>query len=327
MISDEAVRADVLERRRPTKHQASARLARRITLGASKQSYLIAGLLASSRRRNDCYRAYAYFRWVDDVVDEVSQTRSDRIGFVRRQRSLVNRLLRDRPLPHLTPEERMLADLMRNRTVGLDRYIDHFLAIIEFDAERKGQSIDAAALNWYSETLGTAVTDAIEYFIGDGSPYPDSPSRYLAATAAHITHMLRDLVEDVSEGYVNVPREYLEIHRVAPTELDSLPMRMWVMDRVKLARSYFRLGKRYLLELDDLRSKLAGFWYCARFEGVLDAIEREGYVLRANYPERRSLWAWIKMIRIGVSVVLHHAVRRLRPKSRSGSPSSAPSQV
>jgi hypothetical protein len=33
----------------------------------------------------------------------------------------------------------------------------------------------------------------------------------------------------------------------------------------------------------------------ARFEGVLDAIEREDYLLRAAYPERKSLVGAVRM--------------------------------
>ena len=47
----------------------TARLARSITWASSKQSYLTARLLADRDLVDDCLRAYAYFRWVDDMVD------------------------------------------------------------------------------------------------------------------------------------------------------------------------------------------------------------------------------------------------------------------
>ncbi len=37
------------------------------------------------------------------------------------------------------------------------------------------------------------------------------------ATAAHITHMLRDMVGDLDEGFVNIPREWFARHH--PEEL------------------------------------------------------------------------------------------------------------
>ncbi len=137
----------------------------------------------------------------------------------------------------------------------------------------------------------------------------------LAATAAHITHMLRDMVLDTADGYINIPREYLEAHGISPEDVDSPPFRAWVQGRVEKARQYFREGKRYLDELDVLRCKIAGYWYCARFEGVLDTIERDGYILRAVYNERRKLSTWLKMAWLGVSVTLRHIARRGRRDS------------
>ena len=51
---------------------------------------------------------------------------------------------------------------------------------------------------------------------------------------------------------------------------------------MNLARQYFCEGKRYLDELEVLRCKIVAYWYCARYEGVLDTIERDSYILRAQ---------------------------------------------
>jgi len=54
-----------------------------------------------------------------------------------------------------------------------------------------------------------------------------------------------------------------------------------------------------------------GYWYCARFEGVLDAIERDDYILRAEYNERRKLSVWLKLAWLSVSITLRHIVHRV----------------
>ncbi len=41
-----------------------------ITRSASKQTYYTIGFLVDRERVADAYRAYAYFRWVDDTLDE-----------------------------------------------------------------------------------------------------------------------------------------------------------------------------------------------------------------------------------------------------------------
>jgi phytoene/squalene synthetase len=299
---------------------ASAALARSITRLSSKQTYYTARLLVDRDLLSDCYRAYGYFRWADDVVDAPasgdvsSQSTDERISFIKRQGELIDRLYGNGRPDNLTPEEEIVADLIshddgRGENSGLESFIRCFLAILEFDAHRKGQLISEQELTWYSDCLGKAVTDCIQYFIGNGHAYPDGENRYLGATAAHMTHMLRDMVSDTADGYINIPREYLEAHAISPADRDSPAFRSWVRGRVEQARQYFREGKRYLDELSVLRCKIAGFWYCARFEGVLDAIERDGYVLRAEYNERHKLSTWLKMAWLCLSITLRHLAR------------------
>lgn len=79
-----------------------------------------------------------------------------------------------------------------------------------------------------------------------------------------------------------------------------------------LARAYFQQGKEYLMGLDVLRCQIAAAWYCARFECVLDAIERDGYRLRRAYRERKRFSTRLKMGWIALSLTLRHIGRRGR---------------
>ena len=100
-----------------------------------------------------------------------------------------------------------------------------------------------------------------------------------------------------------------------------------MQEQVTQARQYLQEGKHYIDSLDVLRAKLAGIWYCARFERILIAIERDGYRLRRGYPERRCLVAWTEMIGLGLTVALEHVAGRIqhvipsiaRPPANSGS--------
>jgi hypothetical protein len=258
-------------------------------------------------------------------VDAPSLSRDERISFIRRQKALIDRLYKSERPDDLTAEEEIIADLIshdKGENSGLQSFIRKFVAVLEFDAYRKGRLISQAELTWYSSCLGKAVTDCIQYFIGNGHPYPVTEDRYLAATAAHIAHMLRDTVQDIPDGFVNIPSEYLTAHGIPAEDVNSPPFRAWVREQVKLARGYFQSGKRYLDELDVLRCRIAGYWYCARFEGVLDTIERDDYVLRPTYRERRKLSTWLKMAWLSVSLTLRHIARRClstRHRRRIGS--------
>lgn len=263
-----------------------------ITWQASKQTYLTVRLLVDKDRVRDAYRAYGYFRWLDDRLDQVATDRHAQVGLVERQQALIERCYRGERPRYLSDEEELLVNLIDSDTEqdsGLQIYIRQLMAVMEFDARRRGQLVSAAELDQYTRWLATAVTEAMHYFIGHGSRSPQGEARYLAVTAAHITHMLRDTLEDAEAGYFNIPREIVEAAGIDPRDVSSAPYRDWVRGRVHLARQLFAQGRTYLRQVESLRCRLAGFAYMARFESVLDAIEREDYQLRAAYPERKSL--------------------------------------
>jgi phytoene/squalene synthetase len=291
-------------------NDSSAALARSITWQGSKQAYYTARLMVDRDLVNDFYRAYAYFRWADDIVDVETTSHTERISFIKRQRALIDGLYRSRRPADLAPEEEIVADLIANdrgQDGWLKSFIHNMLAIVEFDAFRKGRLISQGELDWYTDRLGQSVTDGIQYFIGNGTPYPVTQHRCKGAMAAHVAHLLRDMLPDTADGFINIPREYLEAHRIGPEDINSDAFRAWVRDRVELAREYFRDGKRYLDQLEVLRCKLVAHWYIARFEGVLDTIEHDGYRLRPEYVERRRPATWLKFAWLGVSITGRHA--------------------
>src|SRR5690349_6812018 len=102
-------------------------LAPSITKLASKQTYYTIRFLADRERVADAYRAYAYFRWVDNTLDEGDFAQSSagqdvpsraevemqrRINFLERQKSMLAGCYRGE-FPHdATVEESMLIELV-----------------------------------------------------------------------------------------------------------------------------------------------------------------------------------------------------------------------
>jgi phytoene/squalene synthetase len=293
--------------------ESTAALARSITWNSSKQTYYTARTMVDKELMDDAYRAYAYLRWVDDTIDIISQSDEERIAFTKRQRDLLDRLYRKDIPDDLTPEEEMVACLIRHdgeENSKLRSFICNMFDIIEFDAYRRGQLISQEELIWYSDSLSKSIIDGLQYFIGHGHPYSKADDRYLAAIAAHIIHMLRDMLDDVQDGYFNIPREYLEAHNLTPLEFNNPSFLAWVKDRVELARAYFRRGQKYFDQVDILRNKITGYWYCIRFEVVLDTIEREGYVLREEYNEKNKISTMLKFAWKCLSLTIHHISQR-----------------
>jgi phytoene/squalene synthetase len=110
--------------------------------------------------------------------------------------------------------------------------------------------------------------------------------------------MLRDTFDDVQAGYYNIPREVLETNHIQPQDgasTQSKAYRAWVKSRVLLARTYFQAGRGYLARVANPRCRLAGLAYTARFEWLLDTMQQEGYLLRPEYSERKSLGTGLRM--------------------------------
>ncbi len=293
-------------------------LAESITWKASKQTYYTIRFLVDRNRVQDAYRTYAYFRWVDDRLDQELWDKSERIAFVERQKALMESLYRGESPTGLTDEEHMLVELIQDDhelNSGLQSYIRNMMAVMVFDAYRKGRLISQKELSEYSRWLATSVTEAMHHFIGHECTTPKTETRYLAVTAAHIVHMLRDTREDTSAGYFNIPRKFLDSHEITEKDLDSAPYRLWIQSRVELARAYFKAGENYLAQVENPRCRLAGYAYTARFTGVLDSIERDGYRLQASYPERKNLGETLRMSFSVLSMVLNSLNRGLAPRT------------
>ncbi len=293
----------------------TASLAASITKAASKQSYYTIRFLVDRALIEDAYRTYAYFRWVDDLLDAATDSgaapneaeTAERKVFLQRQVALLESCYRNEAPRDLTAEERMLADLVardRDKDSGLGIYLRTMMRVMDFDLRRRGALISQAELDEYTRLLAVAVTEAIHYFIGHGEFAPRDETRYQSVTAAHIAHMLRDTYDDIRDGYYNIPREVLEANRIGPQDIPSAAYRAWVKDRVRLARAYFNAGNVYFQRAQNLRHRLAGFAYSARFELLLDTIEREGFALRPNYKERRTLGYGFQMFRLTLSSLL-----------------------
>jgi phytoene/squalene synthetase len=290
---------------------SSAALARAITRRASAQTYHTIYWLVDRGRTDDAFRAYAYFRWVDDVLDAPTHDRPGRRQFLSRQKQLLEGLLAGMAPADLKCQERMLADLIAGRSdrhSGLRSYLERMMAVMEFDAGRRGRMISHAELDGYSHLLATAVMDAIVYFIGHDHAYPCEAARTQAVVGAHIIHMLRDTDDDLAAGYFNIPHQVLDASGLTPADRDHPAYRRWVRQRVDQARRCFAEGKRYLRRMGCLRAQIAGYLYCARFEVVLRRIELDDYRLRASRLTAPHLSAWVK------DILLSHRVAVRGPK-------------
>jgi phytoene/squalene synthetase len=283
-----------------------------ITKRSSFQTYITFKLLADHALVQDSFDGYAYFRWLDDQIDVHAKTKKERIFCIQRQKKIIALAYAKKQCFPLLPEEHLIYSLIISHPDShskLASFIKNFISIIEFDAKRKYVIISGKELIWYSKTLAVAVIDCIEYFINHNFPYPASPQQYNAAIGAHITHMLRDYYEDLEEGFINIPSEYLSSHNIHPQDTASPAFTDWVKQRVHEARINLDSGMKYWDNLPVLRSKIAAHWYCTRFLTVIRKIEKDRFVLRTFYPRKRHFFSYILILRACIIVIFRHFTR------------------
>jgi phytoene/squalene synthetase len=221
----------------------------------------------------------------------------------------------------------MLVELIQHdyeKNSGLQLYLRNMMQVMDFDTRRRGRLISQVELNEYTRWLATAVMEAIHYFIGHDDFSPHDETRYLAVAGAHIVHMLRDTFDDMQLGYYNVPREVLEANYMEPHDTQCDAYRVWVKSRVQLAREYFKAGKDYFARVQNPRCRLACFAYIARFEWLLDTIEEEGYCLRPQYNERRSVSTGLQMSWLTLSSIFNVRTAGPLPPSTVSHPLGKP---
>jgi phytoene/squalene synthetase len=285
----------------------SASLAAKITKAASRQTYYTIRFLVDRPRMADAYRAYAYFRWVDDALDSGSAPgsgcsdarRAERLAFLDRQQALLDAcLLGEQPKPACA-EEKMLVELLRHcgpKDFELRSYVRQMMRVMAFDARRRGRLITGQELDDYTHSLAIAVTDAMHHFIGhEAGGTPDDADRNRAVTGAHILHMLRDTEADLRAGYFNIPIEVLEASSIGPYDIRCDAYRAWVRGRVRDAKSHLQAGAEYFRRLPSRRHRLAGLAYIARFRWLIDRLERDGFQVRQTYAGGLRLGTSIRM--------------------------------
>jgi len=286
----------------------NATLASAITKAASKQTYYTIRYLVDRDRVDDAYRAYAYFRWVDDILDTETASGLERSAFIQRQKFLLEKCSQGDFPWDVNIHEKMLVELLQNnqeKNSGLQLYLRNMMRVMDFDVKRRGRLISQVELNEYTHWLAIAVMECIHYFVGHDDFSPHDETRYLAVAGAHVVHMLRDTFDDAQLGYYNIPREVLEENHIGPLDVHSDVYCAWVKSRVQLARKYFKVGKEYFGRVENPRCRLACYAYIARFDWLLDTIEREDYLMRPQYDERKSIGTGLLMSWLTLSAMFH----------------------
>ena len=99
------------------------------------------------------------------------------------------------------------------------------------------------------------------------------------------------------------------VRGIGPKDVESDPYRAWVQERANLARACFQSRTGYLARVKNIRLRIAGYAYIARFEVVLEAIEGLDYRLAPEYARDRGLGAGMRARGSALALAFFPAIR------------------
>ena len=256
------------------------------------RSFAFAARFLDPERRRATEILYAFFRTLDDLVDERPPDAD--LGEIRAE-------LR-RWCSHLTaPDSGALGDdpLARALRETLERHAipsSYLLALVRgLEDDLDGRPIDSADdLELYAFRVAATVGLAMCHVLGATNRRAVAAASALGI-AMQVTNIIRDVADDLDRGRCYLPREAIERFPGAADALAARrmnePFRALLRTQVECARRYYRAGLSGLAELPpDARFPIA---VAAELYGrILDVVERRGYDVfagRASIGRRSKL--------------------------------------
>lgn len=191
----------------------------------SPKAKFILDLIVNKNDRGYLNLCYAYLRWVDDFVDDVTHKNLDKIEFINRQKKLLRDFSLSQNETQLNIEEAFLFYFVRyaitNKKLYLIEAVKIMLESIEMDAQRLqgGGSYSNKEMNLYIDKNSKAFFDIMTGFVMPLNIY--TPQNLYIGRFATRLFMLRDFADDFQRGFLNIPKEDLEYYEIEKTNLHN----------------------------------------------------------------------------------------------------------
>jgi phytoene/squalene synthetase len=181
--------------------------------------------LVPKRRGKLFWKVYVYFRWVDDIVDDMKISQDYKRKFLKQQRKFLDSVYNSKKvnLEKLNYEEKGLYDVIKlywnhKKAKEFKKHIYNMMWTFDYDVGRIGKHIKEKEFMKYSKYIGGAYA-FVFMLIWDISKYEKKYNsitkkemgktlKQLAENYAHYCHLihtLRDFDEDMKKGYINIP--------------------------------------------------------------------------------------------------------------------------
>jgi len=229
----------------------------------------------SSQARRLLFQAYRYFRWLDDLIDEIVPSQQARMALLARETALISAWYdgQNAAGPEYAPEQSIYKVIQHDRANGykLESMVRLFLDALRWDASRRHHMVSQEALDRYSMLLGQAYAQGLLFGL-NLDPYDRRLLRAgrSAGTAAHLAHMLRDFEDDLSLGYVNVSREDQLRFGLQFPDPDPTSVVQWKQHLAERACAMFEEAKLLGRDLPTFRARMLFRLTCVRYRLIAE---------------------------------------------------------
>lgn len=249
-------------------------------------------LFLPEEQRRAVTALYAFYREVDNIVDEVSEPNAARMKLAW-WRSEIDRVFDGHP-DH--PVARALLPAVEQFELPRERF-DEVIRGREMDLEHEGFArFDELAE--YCYYAGAAVALLATEILGYGESATRQSARDLGL-AQHLVHVIHDVKGAARRGRIYLPADEMETHGVQPTDLlhESTPdnLRNLLAVQARRAREYHDRALA-TLPAADRYAQCSGLILGRISMTLLDEIERDGFRVlehQVALTPLRKLWiAW-----------------------------------
>jgi phytoene synthase len=240
----------------------------RATTRRVARTFAIACRLLPRAVRDDVYLLYAFFRTLDDLVDEALPEAPDRVEAVA--------AWAEGRAGARTPEVALLESLAARHPLPRAAVAD-FCAGMRHDIARETIETERD-LDRYCYRVAGTVGVVMTALLGARDPVRARPAAAALGMAMQRTNILRDIDEDAANGRVYLARETIARHgSTAPGRRSEL-----LREQIARADALYDRGLGGVAELRQGRRAIAAAG--AMYREILREIERGGYGASAGRP-------------------------------------------
>lgn len=248
-----------------------------VTRKSTLFGYLLCKTFFRAENTLPLFQSYAYFRWLDDFVDQSNDSQESLVCFVLRQKNLIASWYNGESAQASNSRESFIhATINYDKTneMQLHSMITNFIEAIEWDVSRRYSIVSKNDLGIYSLRLGRSYAEGLLFGLGMKA---NDPAYDIAmnkcGSAAHIAHILRDLSIDLNLGYVNISCEDMKLFDIDPLDPSLHGIGKWIAFSAEKAEALFSEGKIYQKTFPNIKSRLVFDIVCSRYLSVLRKVK------------------------------------------------------